>query len=153
MHTREVTGHWDAPLDSAVFPNLPKEWRSEYLCTFWDDDPTERRLKELARGYHERTEVYDQQVCSGRDEHGFAKPMNACESMLCTRHAWQVTRELREMCWQERLREPDLQDAIQKEVRLFERDWKAGHYKHLAREPRAEPLTRTAVWLNPDLLP
>lgn len=129
------------------------DWRAEYLCCFWDDYPDSKRIKQLARAYHERTEAYDQIVCTGRDEHGFAKPMSACESMLINQHARQVIRELRETCLSEHLREPDLQAAIQNDVRAFEADWKAGRLKVLAQEPRAEPLTRTTVWLNPELIP
>jgi hypothetical protein len=60
-------------------------FQREYLGVPWTPSPEEKRLRELTREYHERTEAYDRTACSGlpsdRVAHDYPGQDSDCESM------------------------------------------------------------------------
>lgn len=54
----------------------------------------EKRLRELAFEYHERTEAYDRTVCTGPIKRGAIMPATHDEVALINQHALKVRKEL-----------------------------------------------------------
>lgn len=82
--------------DSSVegmFNAIRKATQGEYLGA-WTQSPEEKRLCELAREYHERTERFDQIHCKARNKRGIAIPETAGEMSICTSNAKRVYDEL-----------------------------------------------------------
>lgn len=70
-------------------------FQQEYLCTFWDS-VGEFTLKELARLYHQRTDEWDELICTGRNERGVAIPVTADQRRLVDQNAKRVYSELKQ---------------------------------------------------------
>ena len=66
----------------------------EYLVLPWTSSPEEKRKRELAREYHERTEAYDRTVCTGPIVRGGIMPVTPEQSSLINRNARKVRDEL-----------------------------------------------------------
>lgn len=69
-------------------------FQREYLGVPWTPSPEEKRLRELAHEYHERTERFDQIHCKARDKRGIAIPVMPDERSACTKNAMRVRDEL-----------------------------------------------------------
>lgn len=69
-------------------------FQREYLGVPWTPSPEEKRLRELAREYHERTEAYDRTICTGPIGRGGIMPATIDQQALINRHAGTVRDEL-----------------------------------------------------------
>jgi hypothetical protein len=68
------------------------EFRRQYLGEF-HVDPPRRYFADLLEEYNQRSEAYDQTVCSGSRD-GIAVPMTPAESALISHHARNLKAEL-----------------------------------------------------------
>ena len=68
-------------------PALGSAFQREYLGAPRTPSPEEKRLRELAREYHQRTEAYDRTVCTGPIVRGGIMPATGEERALITRNA------------------------------------------------------------------
>lgn len=111
-------------------------FKQEYHVAFIQDERM-LLLNALAREYHERTEAYDQQICSGRTKRGVAIPVNSYQRYRSEAYARRVLTDLRERYAS--IDEPDLVEAILGYSPVFEADWESGLYERL-KCPSATPL-------------
>lgn len=78
----------------AGFAGAPgSAFQREYLGV-WTPSREEKRLRELAREYHERTEAYDRTICTGPIVRGGIMPATPEQHALINRHAGTVRDEL-----------------------------------------------------------
>ena len=70
------------------------EFQREYLGIPLELTSEEKRLYELAREYHKRTEAYDRTVCSGPVRCGGIMPVTSQQFYLVNRNARKIRDEL-----------------------------------------------------------
>jgi len=73
----------------------------------WEISEDDKYLFDLAKEYHQRTEEYDQFVCTGRTEKGIAMPTASVEMRLINKNALLILHELTERSRHERNITPD----------------------------------------------
>ena len=83
----ETRGGSCAPAPCSAF-------QREYLGVPWTPSPEEKRLRELAHEYHERTEAYDRTVCTGPIVRGGIMPATPEQHSRINIHARTVRDEL-----------------------------------------------------------
>lgn len=93
-------------------------FQQEFLGQFPDLTPEERKLRELAQQYIERTEAYDRTVCTGPITRGEIMPASIQEGALINRNARKVHDELMQDVWALGFLERDFMREIRREIRI-----------------------------------
>lgn len=71
-----------------------RAWSPALYCGEFAPTEKDRKLYDLAKQYHDETELYDRGVCSGRTDDGIAMPVDNYELVMINRNAHKVRKRL-----------------------------------------------------------
>jgi DNA-binding winged helix-turn-helix (wHTH) protein len=85
-------------------------FNSEYLCSF-EQTPKDKKIRELAKAYHDKTEKHDSQICTVKGRDGYI-PVTQFQIVSCERNARNVLKDIKAEAERYGISSKELQKAI-----------------------------------------